>query len=359
VGIAVDLGSGSAILRAEEEYTMRIGLACVIGLGLVAACGGSEDSGPADASFTTGTYTVTWGPYTAMPGEEGTKCIDVSLKNPDNIQVHEIHNNLGDASHHFIVYRKSTGVENTTPTDCVPFVGTLNPANGAPLMITQKAEETLTLPENVVFTLKPDQLVRLEMHYVNTTDAPIQVMATAEFRTQLDATMEADFLFAGTPDIDLASGTQTQTVGPVFLPFVPSLADVNIFAVTGHTHKMGTDVKVAISTGLNDPGQSIYEPETFSWDEPETARLTPALNIQPGAGGFRFSCDYVNTTGRRIGFGENADDEMCFFWLYYYPSKGAKICFHTEQQGGHDLCCPPDEGSDDAVLCALIQNYFP
>lgn len=344
---------------------VRVSLACVVlglgGLGSVVACGGGEpeDPGPADASFVTGTYTVTWGPYTAQPGEEGTKCVDVSLGNTGPIQVHEIYNNLGNASHHLIVYRKATGTVNTTPTDCTPFVGTLNPADGAPLMITQKAEETLTLPDGVVFTLKQDQLVRLEMHYVNTTDAPIQISATAEFRTRLDATLEADFLFAGTPDIDLGTGTATQTVGPVFLPFVPSLADINIFAVTGHTHKMGTDVKVAVSSSASDPGQSIYAPENFSWDEPETARLTPPMNLQAGAGGFRFSCDYVNTTGRRLGFGENADDEMCFFWLYYYPSKGAKICFHTDQQGGHDVCCPADEGSDDHVICALITNYFP
>ncbi len=325
----------------------------------VAACGSPENDGPPDANFVTGTYRVTWGPYTAQPGEEGTKCIDVSLKNPGLIQVHEIYNHLGDSSHHFIVYRKASGVENLTPTDCVPFVGTLNPANGAPLMVTQKAEETLTLPENVVFTLQQDQLVRLEMHYVNTTDAPMEVTATAEFRTQLGASIEADFLFAGTPDIDLNSGTALQTVGPVYLPFVPSLADVNIFAVTGHTHKMGTDVRVAVASGPNDPGQSIYAPQSFNWDEPETARLTPPMQLVSGNGGFRFSCDYRNTTGQRLGFGENADDEMCFFWLYYYPSKGAKICFHTDQQGGHDVCCPADEGTDDAVICALVTNYFP
>ena len=103
----------------------RTGLACAV-LGFAAlslvACGGPDDSGPADANFVLGTYSVTWGPYTAQPGEEGTKCIDVSLKNPGPIRVHEIYNNLGEASHHLIVYRKTMGTENTVPTDCVPFL---------------------------------------------------------------------------------------------------------------------------------------------------------------------------------------------------------------------------------------------
>jgi hypothetical protein len=340
-------------------------LSCVLAIGLcsVAACGGDDDgSGPPDANFVEGTYTVNWGPYTAQPGEEGTKCVDLHLGNPGPIHVNEIHNNLGEASHHFIVYRKATaeaGYE--TPRDCVPFVGTLNPMNGAPLMITQKFDETLTLPPGVAFTLQQDQVVRLEMHYVNTGEEPVTIMASAEFTSTLTFEHEADFLFAGTPDIDLPPGPETQTVGPAFLPFVPSLAGSKVFAITGHTHTYGTAVRVANATSASDPGTEIYNPETFNWDEPETTRLDPPVII-PAAedGGFRFSCDYVNTSGQRIGFGENADDEMCFFWLYYYPSKGAKVCFHTEQQGGHDVCCPTDEtNADDAVLCALIQSYFP
>jgi hypothetical protein len=329
------------------------------------ACGGGgsgdgDDAPPIDApNYVTGTYSVTWGPYTAQPGEEGTKCVELRLGNPGPIHVHEIHNDLGQASHHFIVYRKATGTELTTPTDCTPFVGTLDPANGAPLMITQKADETLTLPEGVSFTLQQDQLVRLEMHYVNATDAPIDVQATAEFRTTLEATQEADFLFAGTPDIDLPARNppQPQRVGPVYLPFPPSLAGANVFAVTGHTHELGTDVEVAVTPNAGSPGQMVYQPDEFSWDEPETTFHRPAFQI-PADGGFRFTCDYLNDSGRRVGFGEDANDEMCFFWLYYYPSKGAKICIHTDQQGGHDVCCPADEGSDDAVICALLPSLI-
>ena len=48
-------------------------------------------------------------------------------------------------------------------------------------------------------------------------------------------------------------------------------------------------------------------------------------------------------------FGESANNEMCFFWTYYYPDKGAHVCFHTDKfvAGGYDLCCP-----DSASLCA-------
>ena len=39
---------------------------------------------------------------------------------------------------------------------------------------------------------------------------------------------------------------------------------------------------------------------------------------------------------------------MCFFWAYYFPTKGHKVCVHTELPGFPlDLCCPgPDELCD-------------
>ncbi|MBK9031431.1 MAG: hypothetical protein IPL61_08855 [Myxococcales bacterium] len=343
---------------------LRLSIAAAITIAVVGGCGGGNSDVPAgpdaapDGSFTTGTYTATWGPYTVMPGEENTKCVEVKLGNTDNIQVHEINNVLGPASHHFIVYRKATGDERTTPYDCNPFTGTLDPANGAPLMITQRSDETLTLPDNVVFTLKPDQLIRLELHYVNPTDQPVSVMATAEFRTVLGANQEADFIFAGTPDIDLAPGPQTQTVGPVYLPLV-GLEGANVFAITGHTHQLGKSVTVATATSSTDTGTEVYGPASFNWDEPETTYHTPAFQI-PTSGGFRFSCTYVNDTGAQVGFGEGVADEMCFFWLYYYPSQGAKVCAHSDQFNqptGIDVCCPAAEGDVvSAAACRYLMN---
>jgi hypothetical protein len=47
------------------------------------------------------------------------------------------------------------------------------------------------------------------------------------------------------------------------------------------------------------------------------------------------------------------NDEMCFFWAYYYPSKGARTCFHTAMTGTPiDVCCPGHQ------LCNVIDDYF-
>ncbi len=297
-----------------------------------------------------GTFTVKWGPATIMPGTEDTACVQVRLGNTGAIKVHEIHNLLGDASHHFILYRTTATEEYTTPRPCNPFAGTLDPTQGAPMMITQRAEETLTLPDDVAFTLGPNQMMRLELHYLNASDAPKTVEVTSELRTQASATIEADFLFIGTPDIDLAPTNPPRevTLGPTFIQMPDELQGVSVFAVTGHTHKLGTSVTVATANDRNDPGTMVYAPTPFSWSEPETIYHRPPFTIPTG---FRFTCKYVNGTGQRVRFGEATNEEMCFFWAYYYPSKGAKVCAHSNQAGGPngiDLCCPGN------ALCGLL-----
>jgi len=333
-------------------------LSCILmAASLVVACGEdvpvTVDGNPGGQS-----YLLSWGPIEVPPGTEDTRCMTVRLGNEIPVKIHQIHNSLGGTSHHFIVYRVADGAEeNATPEPCFPFVDTLDPTAGAPLMITQRAEEDLILPDGVAFTLQPNQLIRLEMHYVNPSPTDtLMASATSELFAMPDSEFlyEADFLFIGNPDIDLPSMPGMQTLGPTWFPVPSSLDGAQVFAVTGHTHHLGVNVDVAMAPSEDDPGSMIYEPVGFSWSEPETVFHDPPL-VMPENGGFRFNCSWVNDTGGRVGFGESVEDEMCFFWAYYYPSQGSKVCLHSEMYTDSpiDICCP-----DDAVLCALIKEYF-
>jgi len=324
------------------------------------ACGGGSTSSNTDAPASAidaapgggSKYTVTWGPVTVAAGQEDTQCITTHLDNATAVKIHSFHNVLGSASHHLIVYRVTGATENTTPTPCSPFTDTLDPTKGSPLMITQKKEETLTLPDGVGYSFAANQQVRLEMHFINTTDAAETLTATAEFTTMDEATFhdEAEFLFIGSPDINIPAG-QKKSLSAYF-PMPPEYADAKFFAITGHEHKLGTNVTVSTVANASDTGTSVYAPANFMWSEPETITHAPPFSV-PAGGGFKFQCDWDNTAPGAINtkFGESANDEMCFFWAYYYPSHGAKVCFHTDQAGGHDICCP-----GNALCSAILGN---
>jgi hypothetical protein len=343
---------------------MRTLLPLCFGLVLVAACGSyvenplfgdqggaggaggagsgasGSTSGAGGAAPGTKSYVVKFEPVTVPPGTERTQCVVKKLGNDEIAHIHQIHNQLPNGSHHLIVYRTNDTQEQLTPFDCQPFTDTLDPTKGSPLMITQKHEEWLNLPDGVAFTAQPGTMVRLELHYINATVSDIQVSATSTFYTMPDADYkyDADFLFIGNPDIKIAPHT-TATLGPTFLPLPEDLTGVNFFGITGHEHQWGTNVQVSVAASKAGPDTSVYDVKDWLWSEPATVYHDPPFTV-PQGGGFRFTCSWNNKGDTQVKFGESANDEMCFFWAYYYPSKGARVCAHTDQVGSFDLCCP-------------------
>ena len=329
-------------------------LAFALGITAIAACG--QSTGTASSGIAAGTsYSLTFSPGIVQPGVEQTQCVVRRLGNPDSIHVGTIHNTLSNGSHHMIVYRSAETVERTTPFACVPFTDTLDPSKGSTLMVTQKHDDLLNLPAGVGFTLDANQMIRIELHYINPTQTALDVTATTEFITMDDSQFkdEADFLFIGDPDITLPPNSTT-TLGPIFFQLPSEYADVHFFAITGHEHKLGTDVKVALASSATDPGKPVYDVPGWLWSEPATVQADPPFTV-PTNGGFRFSCDWTNTTTQTVSFGESANNEMCFFWAYYYPSQGARVCMHSDKYnqsgGGLSVCCPSPN-----PICSIIQS---
>ncbi|MGZ3423557.1 MAG: monooxygenase [Polyangiales bacterium] len=303
--------------------------------------GGADDASVSETGAPLGSYTVQFGPITVNPGIEKTQCVVKRLGNADKLHVGEFHNVLGDASHHLIVYRVNDTVEQTTPFDCKPFTDTLDPTKGSTLMITQKKDETLKLPTGVAYTLDANQMIRLEMHYINATKEAKTLVSTSTMIPIADSDYkdEADFLFIGNPDISLPPGKKT-VVGPSFFKLPADYADAKFFAITGHEHQYGTNVTVNSVASKTDPGTPVYNVPGWNWAEPATVFQDPPFTV-PAGGGFNFTCEYENTGMDTVSFGESANAEMCFFWAYYYPSHGAKVCVHTNKTGADlDFCCP-------------------
>jgi len=307
----------------------------------------ANDAGDGEQSFT-----VQFGPINVPPSTENTQCIVVPLGNTASVHIGQIHDLLGNASHHMILYKVAAQATQATPFDCQPFQDTLNPADGNPLIISQKKDDLLVLPPGVAFTLDANQMVRLEMHYINANPTEAVTLVTTSTLTTMNAAdykWDASFLFIGDPDINIPAESSF-TLGPVYFPVPAEYADSNFFGMTGHEHQWGTEVQIWSSTGATDPGNLIYT--NTSWSDPVTTQFDPPFHVDAN-GGFQFSCSWYNASTSAVSFGESANDEMCFFWAYYYPANpsGAQVCFHTGQVGGAagtNGCCP------GSALCSAL-----
>lgn len=298
------------------------------------------------------TYGAFIGDWTMSPGAETTRCVLKRLDNPSEVFVTAIHTKLDPGSHHLVVYRSASQEEKPEPFKCTPFTETLD-GKTIPLLITQIPEETLQLPAGVAFKFEPNQMVRIEAHYLNYYAEDITAHAQIDFDTiaveHVDA--EANMLFYGTPDFSLEPGQAHQTPWN----FLDVWAGKKVFALTGHTHALGTGVEVSFAKDAADEGTPIYPlDQPFQWDEAPVIVYDPPLEFAEGEG-FRYRCSWFNSTDKKVGFGESATKEMCFFWAYYYPSEGYRMCVNPGSYfpGLNQACCP-----DLGPLCDQIKDFL-
>ena len=308
------------------------------------------------------TYTTFIGDWTMEPGAEVTKCVNKRLDNEETVFVTAIRTVMAKGSHHLIVYKSDSDEEILEPEECFPFTETLN-SETVPLIISQVADETLQLPPGIALRFDPGQMIRIESHYLNYFPEEITAHADVEFDTisALDLKHEANMLFYGTPDFELQAG-ESFTTDWYFLD-MPEGSE--LFALTGHTHQYGTNVEIALGDQNNKneapTAEELIYPgtPTYDWDEPPIVAFDPPLKFSKGEG-FRYRCSWLNTSDKKVGFGESADDEMCFFWGYYFPSQGYRICINPgdlvpnefSSLVGEQVCCP------ESPLCELVKNYF-
>lgn len=308
---------------------------------------------PTDRPPVITTSSIFAGDWQMAFGQETTKCVVKRLDNEEALWVSQIRTQLSPGSHHLIIYKSDETQEKTTPFNCDPFVQTLK-GSTFPLMITQIREETLTFPNGVAFKFEPHQMIRLEAHYLNYfPDTTITAHADVHFDgiAAEDVVAEANLLFYGNPDLAIPPG-EYQTPWR----WISVLPNTHLFAITGHTHAFGTNVEIATSTGVDDPGTTIYPgAEPFTWSEPPVEQFDPAM-VFDGSQGFRYRCSWDNTSGGELDFGESATKEMCFLWAYYYPSQGYRLCVSPGSIGngvaGDEVCCPGH------WVCDYIQQFL-
>ena len=302
---------------------------------LLAACSGDNsvalddggvapgaDSGVtgADAGSPVGNaYAVAIGPVTLAPGEERVVCMDRRMESDHATDIVGISSELTEGGHHLVFYKSNATEETAAPVACNSFRGFFG--GMAPLYIAQKAHSELQYPPGVAYSLPAGQMVRVELHFLNTTQKPLDVTGTVRLQeARSGAVIEhANLLFYGNMNIRVPPLSNV-TVGPSFHAFRAETP--HIFGLTGHQHHRGTGVTIELSSSLTGPATPLYA--NGDWADPPLRLFDPPIVTTPGQG-LRYSCTYYNPTNQTVSFGEGFNQEMCFLWAYYYPDEGFEI----------------------------------
>ncbi|MEZ4441509.1 MAG: hypothetical protein R3B72_20590 [Polyangiaceae bacterium] len=251
-----------------------------------------------------GTHEVGISQSQVAPGVENTVCVILSMDNPAAAMIRSIRTHLSEGSHHLIITKIDGGVEQPNPEPCGAFAH-----GGDALFIAEKPEMQLTYPDGAGMPVTANQLMGLEMHYINYTTGPIDITGSVEFDlADDDGTLKEVFLlFEGNLSLSIPPQSQQTFESTHSVP-----NDAKIFAVTSHTHQLGTYASIR----KQGPGGDQLLHESFDWADPPFDAFDPPMVF--GAGdSLRLRCDFNNTTNQTVNFGTSFYDEMCFLWAHY------------------------------------------
>jgi Copper type II ascorbate-dependent monooxygenase, C-terminal domain len=274
--------------------------------------GGAPTTGAGGSNVTVGggtggnasTHSLTIGPFDVAPGQEQTMCVVVPLENAEAAMLRGLRTHLTTGSHHLIVTKIVDGVASPEPTPCGAFAH-----GGDALFIAEKPEMTLTYPDGTGLPMDADQLIGIEMHFINYQSANLEISGTVDFDLVPDdgAMGEVHLLFEGNTSIALPPQSQQTLESEHSVP-----AGAQVFAITSHTHQLG----VYASVHKTGSGSDELIHESDSWAEPPFDVFDPALTFGAGER-LRLRCDFDNPSDQTVTFGTSFYDEMCFLWAHY------------------------------------------
>ena len=320
--------------------TLAFGFLAALGCG---STNGAPSQGATPDAGTTGAEAgiaqVSIGPIAVAGGVEKTVCITKRLGNADDLVISGYSATLAPGSHHLIVYQSTATEENLTPTPCTPFVG-LASSDVVPIVLVNKLKLEWTFPSGIAFEIPAHQMMRIEAHYINASQAEVEGSGTVTFQGTTKASAPsftpASFLLWGTTQIDIPPG-EKYSVGP---NFQVGTANTHLISIFTHQHELGTGVQVWASAAPGDTSNRIAD--DTDWSNPSWRLLDPQFDFD-GTNGLSYQCDWDNPTQWTVTFGESALDEMCLIGGYYYPSHG----FELRLAGGAAVTAgAPDAGSD-------------
>lgn len=264
-----------------------------------------------------------------MPQATGDEyvCYGVELSRPTPTHVVGFSPRIDNTNivHHIVLLEADSEVS-STPTPC---------SAGGSLqwrMVTGWApgNKGFELPPEAGFPLKTSGTTHyvVQMHYSNPQALANQKDHSGfDLCTSAPRKYEADVMAFGTQKIEIPAGSTTEVSCSVKV--TSQFAGIHLISAMPHMHKLGTSMSTQLLAGgptgaATDLGTiNAYSFNTQPW-------LTIGAS---GSGGavintndvIKTRCQWKNTTGEPVSFGQNTADEMCYSFTTYYPRIEAPV----------------------------------
>lgn len=275
---------------------------CLVGAVVLCAAGCAFD-----AEDVTLARTLRWH---QEPGTEIQDCHVFKLDNADPVEVDRISVQFAAGSHHVHIYRSDTPVEDSV-ADCWQGIDW---TRWHLVLGAQTTSLDWRLPSGRTVPLAAHQQLLVQVHWLNTTSAPIDEAIDLSFHTTPSSDAHVGVVFG----INKQTAMQPHE-HKTLRQWCPMPEDAHVLALMGHYHSHGQRYSIATRSEHGGEGTPIYDAldeQTFQFE------VFDPPSVVPSGEGLEFECEFFNATDMPITWGaDTKKSEHCNMVAYYYPAE--------------------------------------
>lgn len=279
-------------------------------------------------------FQVRMGPIFLAPNEEVEFMKKEFLNNTDELVISRMDGYMTSRSHHLLLFKfENSDADNYRQgTRKVPLEGF--PFNGGQLTGAWQDDGEMKLPYGTAFRWQPRTSLDFDYHVTNVGNSQILpadfYLNVYHYEDDLEPVEMLAQLVNNTALL-LFEGDNVRTED-----HIPGGGDRNIWLITSHTHKFGTDYDIYLRNSDGTKGEQIYEgysnidhtfnQGSYSWEHPPVRRFEYPLKKFNGNYGLIYETRW-NVTGpctlpfgACVSFGMTTADEMMLFTYLYTKS---------------------------------------
>lgn len=289
---------------------------------------------------------------------------------PQALEINKIEAFLGDASHHFILYK----FDNNNTANNQPYGFRPIEFNGVSMVSSYQGSAIDELPTGTAFKWQSNVVLNLNAHVLNySTNAFIAVDIYANIYTQPDGTapQEMHTALLPNPTIYIPGDGQEHTFETPF-SYPINQAPIHIWKMSSHTHRHATDFDVWLRNPDGSKGEQIFDASHYNgiptcefidydYQHPPKRVFSPFLPLTLSEGIIQ-RASYVNCSGcDPLTWGETVDDEMMITGIFYVTSTNgivlpnASLCY-AEEILNTDLPTTANTQTQLSILPTAIGN---
>jgi hypothetical protein len=217
--------------------------------------------------------------------------------------------------HHVLLFQTDQTVS-TTPRPCSAGGG-----QGWRMMFGwAPGGKNIELPPEAGFPQEGTTHYAVQVHYNNAQGlVGEQDKSGFKYCTGAPRANDADVMAFGNVNFSLPPNSTRRTTCQMTYPAqYPALT---LFAALPHMHKLGLSINTTVQRGAATP-MDIGTANPFDFQNQVFQEFK--VGVAPGDV-IRTICNWRNTTGQTVGFGEGTADEMCYSFTMYYPKITASL----------------------------------